>query len=314
MKKPLFALSLLATFAAGTAALADEELIVVRSNGALERHTTGYTYTPASWWYHTPAAWSASVGAARAGGSGWGDVTALKADNKGDLYAVQPDGQLRHYAQPLTRMGNEAQLQPGDLTAIGTGWSPTRLGEGLDGTLFLESGGNLLWYRYADGWQPGTGSQAGSGWSGFTSLFGHNQALFGIAANGALWKYTFQVDQSHNFTGFDSSAQVGVGWDVFAHVATGFDGVIYGLTASGDLYWYKIDLATNTWNEFSGRVIATGWSDVTLLAVGRNQSCTHSAYQAAYDEQVWWGVIHHPAVPEHWDCTNAPGQSFTVYQ
>src|SRR5689334_1350555 len=83
MTKPLFALSLLATLAASSAALADEELIVVRTNGALERHNTSYTYTPANSWYHTPASWSATVGAARAAGSGWGDVTALKADNKG---------------------------------------------------------------------------------------------------------------------------------------------------------------------------------------------------------------------------------------
>ena len=67
------------------------------------------------------------------------------------------------------------------------------------------------------------------------------------------------------------SGQVGRGWGTFAWTGAGGDGVIYVLTMTGQLLWYRWDAAGNAWAPKSGTVIGVGFtpgSRVTNIAVG----------------------------------------------
>ena len=77
-------------------------------------------------------------------------------------------------------------------------------------------------------------------------------------------------------TGVNSLAEsgtVGRGWGGFSWTGAGGDGVVYALTTTGSLLWYRYDAATAAWVAGSGRVIGTGFtpgSRVVNIAVGAN--------------------------------------------
>jgi hypothetical protein len=61
--------------------------------------------------------------------------------------------------------------------------------------------------------------------------------------------------------------QVGTGWggNAFAWTAAGGDGVLYALTWSGDLKWYRYNNTTSGWRTGSGRVIGRGFIPNTRI-------------------------------------------------
>jgi hypothetical protein len=66
-------------------------------------------------------------------------------------------------------------------------------------------------------------------------------------------------------------AKVGRGWkgSSFAWVGGGGDGVIYALTWSGDLKWFKYDSVNSSWDGAMGRVVATGFvPGKTMINIG----------------------------------------------
>jgi hypothetical protein len=69
------------------------------------------------------------------------------------------------------------------------------------------------------------------------------------------------------------AGQVGRGWGSFAWTGAGGDGVVYALTTSGSLLWYRWDSATASWAAGSGSVIGAGFtpgSKVLNIALGAN--------------------------------------------
>jgi len=64
---------------------------------------------------------------------------------------------------------------------------------------------------------------------------------------------------------------VGSGWGSFAWTGAGGDGVLYALTSTGALRWYRYDVATSSWAKGSGTVVGTGFTPgtkVVNIAVG----------------------------------------------
>lgn len=97
----------------------------------------------------------------------------------GELYGVEPNGDLRWY-----RYGGTGEPTPDGRigwasnsgNTIGNGWQAFKfLCGGGDGTLFgVERNGDLRWYKYfgsgesdpagSTGWHPNSGAQIGRGW------------------------------------------------------------------------------------------------------------------------------------------------------
>jgi Tachylectin len=66
---------------------------------------------------------------------------------------------------------------------------------------------------------------------------------------------------------------VGSGWGGFAWTGAGGDGVLYALTKSGNLLWYRYDTARAAWLKGSGTVVGSGFvpgTSVVNIAVGAN--------------------------------------------
>jgi hypothetical protein len=66
---------------------------------------------------------------------------------------------------------------------------------------------------------------------------------------------------------------VGSGWGPFAWTGSGGDGVLYALTRSGELRWYRYDYKAAGWTPGSGRVVGVGFTPgakVLNIAVAAN--------------------------------------------
>jgi hypothetical protein len=63
--------------------------------------------------------------------------------------------------------------------------------------------------------------------------------------------------------------QVGSGWydRTFRWVASGGDGIVYGLTWTGDLKWYRYNDAKSDWVPGSGRVVGTGFTRNRVITI-----------------------------------------------
>jgi hypothetical protein len=96
---------------------------------------------------------------------------------------------------------------------------------------------------------------------GFTRLSG-----------GALYR----LQDPTPLTGVNSlieTGPVGSGWGSFAWTGSGGDGVLYALTSTGRLLWYRYDTSTSRWAKGSGAVIGAGFtpgSKVINIAIGAN--------------------------------------------
>ncbi len=70
-----------------------------------------------------------------------------------------------------------------------------------------------------------------------------------------------------------NAGQAGSGWGGFAWIGSGGDGVLYALTTTGDLRWYRYNVGGTTWYTGSGKIIGSGFTPITKVinvAVGAN--------------------------------------------
>lgn len=155
--------------------------------------------------------------------------------------------------------------------------------------------GSLLWYRdelrdgtngpnAERGWADGSGNRIGVGWTGFRHLIsGGDGIIYAIRESGELHWYRDTLRDGSNGPNAErgwapgSGNQIGLGWDGFPAVfSTGAgDGIIYAITATTDLLWYRDELRDGTngagaergWAPASGSPIGIGWSIVAPVAV-----------------------------------------------
>ena len=151
-----------------------------------------------------------------------------------------------------------------------------RLMPGGNGVIYgLQSDGALLWHRH-EGWANGTATWAnggqpvtvGTGWQVFSQvLVDTTGQMLAFRPDGTCAWY--QRMTSSATTGAGSWAKgsgtiVGRGFDRFPRLFGGFDGVVYGVDATGDLYRYRY--GNGGWaSNGIGRKIGVGWKEFTHL-------------------------------------------------
>ena len=221
----------------------------------------------------------------------------LFADDR-SVYGVLPDGRLYWYPgwQDLS-----APLAVDSGMQVGVGWGDfVHVFAGGDGVIYaVTPEGALLWYRDiardgtngqngSTGWAPSSGTQIGQGWDGFTYVFsgagedGHEGVIYAVGSGGELfWYRDLNRDGSNSPDGSTgwaalSGSQIGTGWSGFRHVVPGGSGVIYAVTATGELRWYRDDRHDGSndpsgdlgWATASGTTIDSGWDVFTHLFAG----------------------------------------------
>ena len=208
-------------------------------------------------------------------GIGWGGFAHLFSNGDGIVYGVTP-------VVPATEA--------------------TGIGPGMGG--HPASGGDLLWYRHAGrehgGFQWEGPKKVGIGWGGFAHLFsGGEGIIYGVtpvvkatqatgigpgmgghpASGGDLMWYRHVGREDGSFQ-WEGPTKVGIGWGTFAHLFSGGDGIIYGITpvvpateaigigpgmgghhaSGGDLIWYRhIRRDDGTFQWEGPNKVGTGW-------------------------------------------------------
>ena len=86
----------------------------------------------------------------------------------------------------------------------------------------------------------------------FLELTGDERSIYAITGDGSLLWYRDDLKDGTNGPDAErgwapaSGSQIGFGWDQFADVVAGGNGVIYAILESGELLWYRDDLRDGT--------------------------------------------------------------------
>ena len=212
------------------------------------------------------------------------------------IYAVTESGALLWYRDQLRDGTNgpnaERGWAPASGNQIGHGWQDFRhVFSGGDGMIYaITESGALLWYRdqlrdgtngpnAERGWAPASGSQIGHGWADFRIVVGSGAGeglIYAITESGALLWYRDQLRDGTNGPNAErgwapgSGNQIGHGWQDIEHVFSSGagDGVLYAVSRTGDLLWYRDEArdgsngpnAERGWAARSGSAIGIGWA------------------------------------------------------
>jgi hypothetical protein len=153
---------------------------------------------------------------------------------------------------------------------------------GHNGVIYaVTTDGNLLWHRLLSpqsptfsGFAPNSGKVIGSGgWNGFKHVFGgHNGFIYAVTTEGHLRVYKYNTPDEYtggNWVNPTGNTIASSGWNGFKDVFGGHNGVIYTVTNSGNICWYRFTtpgqatLAPN-----SGQPIGTGGWNVFKQVFG----------------------------------------------
>ncbi|MFD6394589.1 tachylectin-related carbohydrate-binding protein [Nocardia sp. NPDC060259] len=209
------------------------------------------------------------------------------------FYWIKPDGNLqwaRHDGTSdgtlvWTGVGSEF-TGPDDGLNVGSGWNvySSVFWGGAQGIIYaITPDGDMHWYSH-DGFKDGTatwtagdgGRLVGSGWNTYAQVFAGGRrtvagesngfVIYGITPEGELDWYRHEgwTDGSPTWTGGDGGRRVGSGWNTYPRVFSVGRGIIYGITADGEMDWFRHDGWTNgspTWTGGDGgRRVGSGWN------------------------------------------------------
>ena len=184
----------------------------------------------------------------------------------GVLFAVGTDGRLRYYTYDAWT----ARYSGG--AVVGLKWDGvTQLVAGGHGVFYAVTGtGRVLWYRVADGrWAQGSGTAIGLDARAYSALAdGGDGVLYGVRkGDKRLQQLTTKAATSPTGT-WTGPVDVGRTWDAARIVGLG-NGVLLGVTASGDVRWYRytgVHAGAPTWDRRSGTVVGNGFTRYATLA------------------------------------------------
>ncbi|GAF45477.1 hypothetical protein RW1_022_00540 [Rhodococcus wratislaviensis NBRC 100605] len=146
----------------------------------------------------------------------------------------------------------------------------------------IKPNGDLQWYRH-DGWQDGSGAwtaggggvTVNSGWEIYsTVLCGYDGVMYGIKPNGDMHWFRHQGwrEGTNAWAGGPSGIKVGTGWQSYATVLHGPGDVIYAITPTGDMQWYRHDgsqTGSQEWTAGGGGIrVGTGWNSYSTVFFG----------------------------------------------
>jgi N,N-dimethylformamidase len=216
------------------------------------------------------AAWDGRSGAMI--GNGWGDFVHLVTGGSGVIYAVKPTGELLWYKR-TARDASPQNWEPSGGIQIGEGWASfKRVFSGGGGVLYgINAEGKLFWAEHLafDGrplWASDLALQVGEGWGGFLNVFSGGQGvIYAVTNTGDLLWYRHMSRFGDPI--FASEGKListpTVRWNAFSYVFSDGNGVIYGITASGELMWHEHLSRSGQpeWaNDGASRSIGVGWN------------------------------------------------------
>lgn len=170
----------------------------------------------------------------------------------GHVYAIGPDGILRHYQHDAN---GDWYDWYGD--EIGWGWGAMeRVFAGRFGQIFaIDGDGKLYLYEHDSNFSWTFEAQIGTGWDVPAVFSGGADVVYAIVDGGDL-QY-FEIDDVSN-TWLVTNKQIGQGWDAFATAGSTGNGELIGVTNDGELLFYRHDIA-GRWVDGSGGLIGWGW-------------------------------------------------------
>lgn len=220
--------------------------------------------------------WAPAPNGGKQVGAGW-DFKQVFSGGDGIIYGVTNAGDLmwmRHQGRSDGSFSWVATANGGK--KVGVGWNFEHVFSGGDGIIYgVTHGGDLMWMRHEgrlDGsfrWAPtpNGGKKVGVGWN-FKQLFpGGNGVIYGVTDTGDLmWmRHEGRLDGSFRWAPVpDGGKRVGIGWNL-KHLFSGGDGIIYGVTETGDLMWMRHDGRNDgsfVWAPapHGGKKVGSGWT------------------------------------------------------
>ncbi len=160
---------------------------------------------------------------------------------------------------------------------------------------------SLLWYKHlgledgAENWVDWNARNAYPwDWSFRRPFGGQNGIIYSTDGDALFWnKHLGVQDGSQNWVQGNPGEdipnywrQVGSGWG-FKFLFGGFYGLVYGIAANGDLFWYMhqgFEDGTANWVDNNGRKIGSGWGDFKRVFGGHNGVI----YALAQNGDLFW--------------------------
>ena len=118
----------------------------------------------------------------------------------------------------------------------------------------------------------------------FTGIVADDLSIYAVTGDGSLVWYRDTLRNGTNdplgTSGWaaGSGNQIGAGWDIFKHIFSGADGIVYAIKDTGELLFYRDVLRNGTngaggtagWGAGSGNQIGAGWQNFTKVFSGGN--------------------------------------------
>jgi hypothetical protein len=128
----------------------------------------------------------------------------------------------------------------------------------------------VLWYRVVDGrWAPGSGTATGLDASPYSALAGGGAGvLYGVRKDDKRLQRLTTTAPTSPTGRWSAASDLGRTWDDARIVGTG-GGVLLGVTAAGDVRWYRqagTKACAPTWDGKSGTVVGKGFARFAALA------------------------------------------------
>lgn len=169
---------------------------------------------------------------------------------------------------------------------------------GANGVIFaIQADGALLWYQHTGwaggtaSWAPASGTTIGTGWHQFTTVLASGDGqLYGLRPDGTmLW---YRLNSMNANTGAyswasNSGAQIGSGFDAYARLIGGWNGVFFAIDFDGNLayFYYAAGNGSATWANGNGTVIGNGFNLLTKAFADPN-GVIYGVLQSA--SLSWW--------------------------
>lgn len=222
-------------------------------------------------------------------GSGWGNFKHVFTGGKNTIYAVTTEGNLLWYRHNTAYDVRRARRRDVDVTGprlVGTGWQNFRnVFSAGDGVIYaIDASGNLLWYKHkqytdavemplgagsgmvgqavrlnwAKSWESLTARTVGVGWGDFADVFpGGDGIIYVVTREGALRRYRhvgYLDGRGLNSPGaWEGPVNINTGWNGYQKFFSRGDGIIYAVSANGELFWFKDRVPRNGGRAAIGR-------------------------------------------------------------
>lgn len=192
-------------------------------------------------------------------GTGWTMFTQIIPMDKGVVYGITPDGQLRWQRYMDYKSGDKGVRGWTEPRIVGWGWNGFKhIFAGTEGVFYVVGQDNkLMWHKHKSYLNP-----------------------VPIPKNSDSDAVKLKWQNS-----WEEKKEVGTGWGGFTKLFSPGEGHIYGVATNGDLMWYRhYGYATGkpTWEIQGGKVIAKGW-DSYVRAFARTTTSDLGSGDASVD-------------------------------